>query len=228
MQDMFTQLSHALEGAPAIALLAAAMWGVLSIVLSPCHLASIPLVVAFVSGQERRTTSRALVVSTLFATGILLTIIIVGGLTALAGRMLGDTGGWTNYLVALVFILVGLYLLDVIPINWNSASSRFIGTGLWAAMVAGLVFGLAVGPCTFAYMAPMLSVTFKLASSQLVFALSLLLAFAIGHCLVIVIAGACANVVQKYLMWTDLNGTIARRSMGAMILIAGLIILWAA
>jgi cytochrome c-type biogenesis protein len=102
MQDLFTQLSYALEGAPAIALLAAAMWGVLSIVLSPCHLASIPLVVAFVSGQERRAASRALVVSTLFATGILLTIIIVGGLTALAGRMLGDTGGWTNYVVALV------------------------------------------------------------------------------------------------------------------------------
>ena len=44
MQELFTQLTHAVEGAWFIATAAAFAWGVLSIVLSPCHLASIPLI----------------------------------------------------------------------------------------------------------------------------------------------------------------------------------------
>ena len=53
MQELFTNLSHAVEGAPLIALGAAVVWGILSIVLSPCHLASIPLIVGFISGRGR-------------------------------------------------------------------------------------------------------------------------------------------------------------------------------
>jgi len=37
--------------------------------------------------------------------------------------------------------------------------------GMLAAFILGLVFGIALGPCTFAYMAPMLAVTFKVAST---------------------------------------------------------------
>jgi cytochrome c-type biogenesis protein len=53
MEQLFTSLSHAVEGAPAIALAASAIWGILSIILSPCHLASLPLIVGFISGQGR-------------------------------------------------------------------------------------------------------------------------------------------------------------------------------
>jgi cytochrome c biogenesis protein CcdA len=38
--------------------------------------------------------------------------------------------------------------------------------GLLASFVLGLIFGVALGPCTFAYMAPMLAVTFKVAADQ--------------------------------------------------------------
>lgn len=41
MSEFLDGLGRALEGSPAIALGAAFLWGVLSIVLSPCHLASI-------------------------------------------------------------------------------------------------------------------------------------------------------------------------------------------
>ena len=59
MEDLFTSLNHAVEGTPALALSAAVAWGILSIVLSPCHLASIPLIVGFISGQGRMSTARA-------------------------------------------------------------------------------------------------------------------------------------------------------------------------
>ena len=39
---------RAVEGTPAIAMAASLVWGILSIVLSPCHLASIPLIVGFI------------------------------------------------------------------------------------------------------------------------------------------------------------------------------------
>ena len=56
MEQLFTNLSHAVEGAPLIALAAAVVWGILSIVLSPCHLASIPLIVGFISEQGQVTS----------------------------------------------------------------------------------------------------------------------------------------------------------------------------
>ena len=59
MEQLFTGLSRAVEGSAAIALGASFIWGILSIILSPCHLASIPLIVGFISGQGRVSTARA-------------------------------------------------------------------------------------------------------------------------------------------------------------------------
>lgn len=229
MDTLFESLTHALSGSPALAIGAAVIWGVLSIVLSPCHLASIPLVVSVVGGQEQRSPGGALLTSSVFSLGILLTIVVVGLLTAFAGRMLGDLGGWVNYLVGGVFLLVGLYLLGVIPLNWSPMALTPRRTGLGSALAVGLIFGLAVGPCTFAYMAPMLGVTFKIASSQLILAVMLLLAYAVGHCAVIVLAGVSTGLVQRYLNWTDgSRGALMRRAMGGLVIVAGLLILWAA
>ncbi|MCK4292981.1 MAG: cytochrome C biogenesis protein, partial [Planctomycetes bacterium] len=168
MERLFTTLTHAVEGTPLIAIGAAFLWGILSILLSPCHLASIPLIIGFIDEQGRISTRRAFTISTLFAVGILITIGIIGAITAAAGRMIGDLGKYGNYFVAVVFFVVGLHLLGVIPMPW-SAPGR-VGMkrrGMLAALILGLVFGIALGPCTFAYMAPMLGVTFKLAATRL-------------------------------------------------------------
>ena len=71
MEHLFAVLSRAVEGAPAVALGAAFVWGILSILLSPCHLASIPLIVGFIDEQDRMSTKRAFLISTLFAFGIM-------------------------------------------------------------------------------------------------------------------------------------------------------------
>ena len=39
MNELFSSLTRAIEGAPTIAMSAALVWGILSVVLSPCHLA---------------------------------------------------------------------------------------------------------------------------------------------------------------------------------------------
>jgi cytochrome c-type biogenesis protein len=231
MEQLFTHLSHAVEGAPLLALAAAAMWGILSIVLSPCHLASIPLIVGFISEQGRGTVRRAFWTSTLFAAGILITIAVIGVITAAAGRILGDVGRYGNYFVALIFFGVGLHLLGVIAMPWSGPGQ--VGMkhkGLLAAFILGLVFGVALGPCTFAYMAPMLAVTFKLAKTAPLYGASLLLAYGIGHCAVIVAAGSSTEMVQRFLNWNEQSRgvTLVKGICGVLVLLGGIWLLYLA
>ena len=229
MEQLFTSLSHAVEGAPLLALGASVVWGILSIILSPCHLASIPLIVGFISEQGQVTARRAFWTSTLFAVGILITIAAIGAITAAAGRMLGDMGRYGNYFVALIFFVVGLHLVGVIPLSFSGAGPVGMKRkGLLAAFILGLVFGIALGPCTFAYMAPMLAVTFKLAKTAPLYGASLLLAYGVGHCSVIVAAGTSTELVQRFLNWNEKSRgvTIVKCICGALVMIAGLYLLW--
>jgi cytochrome c-type biogenesis protein len=231
MQQLFTNLSHAVEGAPLIALTASVVWGILSIILSPCHLASIPLIVGFISEQGQVTARRAFWTSTLFAVGILITIAVIGVITAAAGRMMGDVGRYGNYFVALIFFAVGLHLLGVIPMPFSGPGQVGMKRkGLLAAFILGLVFGVALGPCTFAYMAPMLAVTFKLAKTAPLYGASLLLAYGVGHCAVIVAAGTSTELVQRFLNWNEQSKgvTVLKCVCGLLVLIAGLYLLWTA
>jgi cytochrome c-type biogenesis protein len=231
MEQLFTALSRAVEGSAGLALSAAFVWGVLSILLSPCHLASIPLIVGFIDQQGRITTRRAFTISLLFATGILITIGVIGAITAAAGRMLGDVGRYGNYFVAVIFFVVGLYLLDAIRLPMpNAAQPGMKSKGMLAAFVLGLVFGVALGPCTFAYMAPMLAVTFKLAATDLLHGILLLLFYGIGHCTVIVLAGTFTEVVQRYLNWNEKSkgSIILKKVCGMLVLLGGLYLIYTA
>ena len=224
IEPLFTALSHAVEASPALALGASFLWGILSVVLSPCHLASIPLIVGFIDEQGRISTGRAFLIATLFAAGILLTIGLIGAITASFGRMMGDVGVWGNYFVAGVFFLVGLHLLDVIPMPWSGPGQIGIKRkGLLAALILGLVFGIALGPCTFAYMAPILGVTFQVAATSFAYGVLLLLAYAAGHCAVIVFSGTFTEVIQQYLNWNERSaGTrIVKKVCGALVILGG-------
>jgi cytochrome c-type biogenesis protein len=231
MEELFSTLSHAVEGAPLVALGAACVWGVLSVVLSPCHLSSIPLIVGFISGQGRVSTGRAFGIASLFAGGILLTIAGVGVITAAAGRMMGDVGRWGNYLVAGIFFLVGLHLLGLIPMPWSGPGQVGMKRkGLLAAFLLGLIFGIALGPCTFAYMAPILGVALKVAKTATLYSAALLLAYGIGHCAVIVLAGTSTELVQRYLNWNERSRgvRVVKAICGMLVILGGAYLIYAA
>jgi len=231
MESLFETLTTALAGASPVALTAAFAWGVLSILLSPCHLAAIPLIVGFIQGQDSPTQRRALALSSLFALGILATIALIGVITAAAGRLMGDVGATGNILVAIIFFVVGLSFLDVIPLNLPAPSSvNPRRRGAWAALLLGLIFGIALGPCTFAYMAPMLAVTFKVAATSAVFGAALLVAYGLGHCLVIALAGASSAWVQRTLDWNAESraGGLIKKACGVLVILGGLYMLYIA
>ncbi len=231
MEQLFTSLSHAVEGTPLLALGASLVWGILSIILSPCHLASIPLIVGFISGQGRVSTARAGGIATLFAVGILVTIAAIGAITAAAGRMMGDVGRYGNYFVALIFFVVGLHLLGVIPLSFSGPGQVGMKRkGLLAAFILGLVFGVALGPCTFAYMAPMLGVTFKLAATNFFYGVLLLLAYGLGNCAVIVAAGTSTKLVQRFLNWNEHSKgvTVLKYVCGVLVILGGVWLIYSA
>ena len=231
MQELFTTLTHAIEGTFAIAFLAAFVWGVLSILLSPCHLASIPLIVGFINGQGRISTRRAFGISALFAVGILITIGAIGFVTAAAGRMMGDVGRYGNYFVAVIFFVVGLHLLGVIPMPWSGPGQLGMKRkGMLAAFILGLVFGVALGPCTFAFMAPVLGVTFKVAATNLLYGVFLLIVYGVGHCSVIVLAGTCTELVQHYMNWNEKSkgAVVLKKICGILVLLGGVYLVYTA
>jgi len=231
METILSTLSRAIGGSVPVAIGAALAWGVLSILLSPCHLASIPLIIGYIGREGTASPRRSLALSVTFAVGILITIAAVGGITAAAGRMIGDVGRVGNYIVAAVFFLVGLYLLDVISLSWVVPSGTKLRLGgLPGALVLGLLFGIALGPCTFAYMAPMLAVTFDLGTTNMALALVLLLAFAVGHCTVIAVAGTSMGAVQKYLHWNEKSRALTwvKRVCGALVICGGAYLIYTA
>ena len=229
MYSLFNYLTHAIEGTPLIAVFASIAWGILSILLSPCHLASIPLIVGFINGQGKISTKKAFSISVLFSSGILLTIGLVGIVTAAAGRMLGDVGRFGNYLVAAIFFVVGLHLVGVIPLPFSGPGRIAMKKkGMLAAFILGLIFGIALGPCTFAYMAPMLTIAFKLAVTNLVYGILLLLFYGVGHCSVIVFAGTFTEVVQHYLNWSEKSKgvVILKKICGVLVIFGGIYMIY--
>jgi cytochrome c-type biogenesis protein len=224
IEEIFTRLSLAMGEAFGVALAASLGWGVLSILLSPCHLASIPLVIGYITAQGEKGMRHPYALSLIFGMGILLSIAVIGALTASLGRMMGDVGFLGNVIVAGVFFLVGLYLMEVINLPWVGLVPHSAFGGSWAgAFVLGLLFGIGLGPCTFAFLAPVLGLVFSLAATNLPQALALLGAFALGHCVVIVLAGGAAGTVRKYLHWTDRSkGAIwLKRGAGVLVMLGG-------
>lgn len=224
LESVLSRLSDLLGRAPGLAAAGAFGWGICSILLSPCHLSSIPLLIGYLSADGTTTTGRALRRSAAFAFGILLSIAALGLATAAAGRIMGSLGRWGDRFAALVFLAFGLHLMELLPLEWSAPRPERRPAGLLSSAGLGLVFGAALGPCTFAFFAPVLAVVFARAAGDAWSGLALLGAFAAGHCGVIVAAGTAGGAVQRYLHWAGAHPTARRlrRVCGALVAAAGL------
>lgn len=231
MGQVFSTLNQWLAGSLLVASFGSFVWGILSIILSPCHLAAIPLVIGYISSQKDQTTKKAFISSLLLSLGILASIMILGAITLSLGRLAGDLGPITNYVVAAVFIFFGLYLMGLVKLDWGGglpAKGMKKTTNPWATFVLGFIVGAGLGPCTFAFMAPILGIAFQVAGSNLVHAILILSFFAIGHVGVIVLAGTFTGAVQNYLNWTEKSkgASILKTICGILVLIAGFYMIW--
>lgn len=206
MGQVFSTLNQWLAGSLWFAALGSLLWGIFSIVLSPCHLATIPLIIGYISSKEDQTSKKAFASSLLLSLGILTSIVLLGAITVSLGRIAGDLGSFEDYLLAGVFFFFGLYLTGFIKLNWGglfSTQGFKKNHDPWSTFLLGIVVGAGLGPCTFAFMAPVLGIAFQLANTHLYKAVLMLTLFALGHVGVIILAGTFTGAVQNYLNWTE-------------------------
>lgn len=225
MTRLLDLLNTWLSGALPLALAASFLWGLCSVVLSPCHLVSVPLVVGIMNGREGASRWRALLLSLVFALGMLVTVAAIGIVTARMGRLLGDTGRAGAWIVGILLILFGASLAGFVPMPsfLMGAAGRFQGKGVVSAFLLGLLLGVGLGPCTFAFLAPVLAVAFASDPDDGTTAAGLLAAFAAGHSLVIVLAGVFTVAVKRFLAWDQRSrGTLwVKRACGFLVAAGG-------
>lgn len=221
LDSFFLTVNEWMSGGLAIAAAGCFLWGIISVLFSPCHIASIPLVVAYVGGQKEALQPKdAVRYSVAFTTGLFVTIAIVGVICALLGRMLGDVGNYWQILVGLVLIWVALGMLGV---EKCSMSGNFLHRlnlkGVWGAFGLGLAYGVLSGSCTFGFIAPILAlITLQ---KQVAIGILFIILFALGHCLPIVIAGSSTAAVKRLVensKWQGASGWF-RKAAGVVILV---------
>jgi cytochrome c-type biogenesis protein len=199
INDLLLTINAWMSSGALIAALGCFFWGMVSVVLSPCHIASIPLIVSYVAGQEKNLHTRsATFYAAAFTSGLFITIAIVGIICSILGRMLGDIGPWWTIVVGVILIWVALDMLGVQACSISgSLMARLQIRGVGGAFILGLAYGVLSGSCTFGFIAPILAIITiqqKVATGILFIVL-----FGIGHCIPIAIAGSSAALVRRVL-----------------------------
>jgi len=197
LDTLFITVNQWMAQGAVVAVTGAFLWGMVSVLFSPCHLASIPLIVAYVGGQQSAVNPRkAGWYAGAFTLGLFITIAAVGIICALLGRMLGDVGAWWQVLVGAVLIWVALGMLGVQACSMSgSMLYRLKLRGIHGAFGLGLAYGILSGSCTFGFIAPILAIV--TVQQKLVAGSIMMLFFAFGHCLPIVVAGSSTAWVRR-------------------------------
>ncbi|MFC1531810.1 cytochrome c biogenesis CcdA family protein [Thermodesulfobacteriota bacterium] len=199
------------------------LWGMISVVFSPCHLASIPLIVAYVGGQKKILKPReAGFYSVAFTSGLFITIALVGIICAMLGRILGDVGNYWQILIGLVLVWIALDMLGVEKCSMSgSLLYKLNFRGFYGAFGLGMAYGILSGSCTFGFIAPILAII--TVQKRIATGIIFILLFAIGHCLPIVVAGSSTTVVKKVMensSWQG-AGNWFRKGAGILIVMLG-------
>lgn len=224
LDQFFITVNEWMTGGIAFAAMGSFAWGMVSVLFSPCHLASIPLIVAYVGGQETAIHPRkAIWFAGAFSLGLFITIAAVGIVCAMLGRMLGDVGLWWQVLVGAVLLWVALGMLGVQACSMSgSLLYRLKLRGIHGAFGLGLAYGILSGSCTFGFIAPILAIV--TVQQKIVAGSVMMILFALGHCLPIAAAGSSTAVVRRLTESRTWQGTGLwfRRGAGVVIALLGL------
>lgn len=152
---------------------------------NPVSIASVPVMLAYVTkAHEER---KAVLMGTAFVSGMILTQVTLGVVAALGGEWVQDVMGreWGLFLGPLL-ILMGLMWSGVLSIRlpWFGVKGRKVN-GIWGAFILGVPFSVAV--CPFCTPALLVTLTASAAIGSVPFGFALLLAFAVGRSIPIIL-----------------------------------------
>jgi cytochrome c-type biogenesis protein len=223
MDQIFLLINQWMTGGVLLGALGCFLWGMVSVLFSPCHLASIPLIVGYVAGQDRIVKGRqATVYAILFTSGLFITIAAIGIACSLLGRMLGDVGPYWTIAVGLILLWVALDMFGVAGCSLSGGMmTRLKVRGMFGAFLLGLAYGVLSGSCTFGFIAPILAII--TVQEKIFTGIAFIVLFGIGHCIPIAVAGGSTAMVKRLLAnsaWQR-GGMIFRRIAGGMIALLG-------
>ena len=199
LDTLFITINAWMTGGILAAAVGCFAWGMVSVLFSPCHMASIPLIIGYVGGQNTILKERdAVPYALVFTCGLFITIAMIGFVCVVLGRMMGDVGPYWTILLGVILLWVAMDMLGIAKCKLPGNSlSRIQVRGLPGAFLLGLAYGVLSGSCTFGFIAPILAII--TVQKQIATGLFLLTLFALGHCLPIAVAGSSATTVKRIL-----------------------------
>ncbi len=164
--------------------------------LTPCSLASIPMIISLVSGTRNYSKRKAFILSAIFALGMAVVYTSLGAFTSALGEFFHHLGVWWYYLLGILLILMALQIVGVIDIfPGGHTHVKTKGSGKTGAFFTGMLGGLFASHCAL----PVLVVLLALAADRgnILSGVILLLSFALGHSVFVVVAGTYTSVLEK-------------------------------
>ncbi|MCJ7589694.1 MAG: cytochrome c biogenesis protein CcdA [Candidatus Aminicenantes bacterium] len=223
MERLFGDINQLLQHSPWLAPLAVFVGGLMT-ASNPCVLAMVPLLMGVVSGnRETSNLKRSLVFSLFFVLGLAVTFTALGLVSALLGRMFGDVGSFWKYAVAAVCLVMGVHLLGVFRFNIPvPASLRVKTAGNAGAFLLGLLFGVISTPCAVPILAVLLA--FVAQKGNIVYGAFLLFVYALGHSLLILVAGTSIGAAKKLLESKGMRkaNAVFQKAAGVLVIAIGL------
>ena len=162
---------------------------------SPCVLASVPLVVAYVGSSAGDDRKRAFIYSLFFCVGLALTFTALGAASALLGKLMTGTGRWWYLVLGVIMTAVGLELLGIIQIMPQVCHVPTERKGVIGAFILGILGGVFSSPCATPVLVAILA--FVAGERNVPLGIALLAVYSIGHCALLLIAGTSIGFVQK-------------------------------
>jgi cytochrome c-type biogenesis protein len=182
--------------------------------LTPCMLSMLPITIGYIGGYETRTRLQAAAQSTWFALGLATTLAALGIVAAVAGKIYGQVGIGLPIIVSIIAILMGLNLLEALPLRlpaWGGMEwiSKDLPEGVRSYLI-GLTFGLVASPCSTPVLATLLA--WVSTTQDPLLGSVLLLAYTAGYVAPLILAGTFTASIKKLLEVRRWSGWITPAS----------------
>ncbi|PZV16407.1 MAG: cytochrome C biogenesis protein [Leptolyngbya sp.] len=190
--------------------------------LTPCMLSMLPITIGYIGGYEAKTRLQAAVQSTWFALGLATTLAGLGVLAAVVGRIYGQIGLGLPIIVSAIAILMGLNLLEALPVrlpSWGGMDwfSQELPASAKSYLI-GVTFGLVASPCSTPVLATLLA--WISTTKDPVLGSLLLLAYTAGYVTPLILAGTFTASIKKLLELRRWSGWITPAS-GLLLVVFG-------
>lgn len=164
--------------------------------LTPCVYPIIPVTIFYISSQSGKSKVRGFVLSFVFVTGLAVTYSILGLVASIGGMIFGriSTHPVTYMIVGLIIILFGLSMFfDLWNFSWQGPKVDTKKKGYFPAFLLGASTGLVASPCLTPALAAIL--TYLSVKKNILYGMSLLMAFAYGMGIILIFAGTFSSIL---------------------------------